>query len=88
MKDTIEVLAYQHGIMSQGTPDSWDMQHLEKFVEALKQAIYDEVKEEMIDDDDIAEEDDPMVIEYLEGMNAGTIDALGKIKNFGLNPDE
>ena len=57
----------------------------QKFAELIIAAIYDEVKEELIHDDDIAEERDPMVIEYLQGMNAGTIDALGRIKNFGSN---
>ena len=85
MNKIIETLAYQHGLMSDGTPDSWDLEHLEKFAEALKQAIYDEVKEELVDDADIADEHDPMVREYLKGCNGGTVDALYKIKNFGTD---
>jgi hypothetical protein len=85
MNKIIETLAYQHGLMSQGTPDSWDLEHLEKFAEALKQAIYDEVKEELVDDADIADVHDPMMREYLKGCNGGTVNALCKIKNFGLD---
>lgn len=28
-------LAYEHGLFSDGTPDSWDQEHLKKFGEAL-----------------------------------------------------
>lgn len=56
---------------------------MEKFVELIKQAIYDEVKQELIEDDVIAEESADCR-EYLKGCNGGTVDALCHIKNFGL----
>ena len=56
----------------------------EKFVELIKQAIYDDVKEELIDDAIINEEPDRLSREYLKGCNGGTIDALCHIKNFGV----
>jgi hypothetical protein len=61
---------------------------LEKFAELLKQAIYDRVKEELIDDADIAATTDPLAREYLKGCNGGTVDALCHIQNFGVDIDE
>jgi hypothetical protein len=55
-----------------------------KLVELVKQAIYDDVKEELIPDDVIAEEK-PQFQEYLKGCNSGTVDALCHIKNFGVD---
>ncbi len=57
-----------------------------KLVELVKQAIYDDVKEELIPDDVIAEEK-PEFQEYLKGCNGGTVDALCHIKNFGSEID-
>ncbi len=59
----------------------------EKFAELIKQAIYDSVKEELIPDDVIAEEN-PQFQEYLKGCNGGTVDALCHIKNFGVEDEE
>ncbi len=56
---------------------------LEKFVELIKQSIYDKVKEELIPDDIIAEEQVHHQ-EYLKGCNAGIVDALCYIKQFGV----
>ena len=60
----------------------------EKFVELIKQAIYDDVKEELIDDAIINEEPDRLSREYLKGCNGGTVDALCHIKNFGVEIEE
>jgi hypothetical protein len=54
-----------------------------KFAELIKQAIYDKVKEELIPDDIIAEEQAHHQ-EYLKGCNAGIVDSLCHIKNFGV----
>ena len=56
--------------------------------ELIKQAIYDQVKEELIDDETINSEPDPLLKEYLKGCNGGTVDALCHIKNFGVDIDE
>jgi len=61
---------------------------LEKFAELLKQAIYDQVKQELIDDADIDATTDPLAREYLKGCNGGTVDALCHIQNFGVDIDE
>ena len=58
---------------------------MEKFVELIKQAIYDDVKEELIDDAIINEGPDRVSREYLKGCNGGVVDALCHIKNFGLD---
>jgi hypothetical protein len=60
----------------------------EKFLELIKQAIYDDVKGELIDDAIINEEPDRLSREYLKGCNGGTVDALCHIKNFGLDIQE
>ena len=56
---------------------------IEKFVELIKQSIYDKVKEELIPDEVIAEEQVHHQ-EYLKGCNAGIVDALCYIKQFGV----
>ena len=35
MNTKIETLAWEHGLLSQGTPDRWDEEHLEKFANAI-----------------------------------------------------
>ena len=60
----------------------------EKFLELIKQAIYDDVKEELIDDALINAEPDRLSREYLKGCNGGTVDALCHIKNFGKDVEE
>jgi hypothetical protein len=59
-----------------------------KFAELLKQVIYDQVKQELIDDADIDATTDPLAREYLKGCNGGTVDALCHIQNFGVDIDE
>jgi len=59
-----------------------------KFAELLKQAIYDQVKQELIDDADIDATTDPLAKEYLKGYNGGTVNALCHIQNFGVDIDE
>jgi hypothetical protein len=67
-------------------PTEFDDIFIEKFVELIKQAIYDQVKEELIPDDIIATEP-PELQEYLKGCNGGTVDALCHIKNFAIDFD-
>ena len=68
-------------------PDWHDVRD-EKFAELIKQAIYDEVKEELMADEMINIEPDSLSREYLKGCNGGIIDALCLIKNFGVDVDE
>lgn len=60
---------------------------LERLVELIKTAIYDSVKEELIDDSTLNQEENPLLREYLKGCNGGTVDALCHIKNFGMDED-
>jgi hypothetical protein len=67
---------------------TFNREELAKFAELLKQAIYDQVKQELIDDADINATTDPLAREYLKGCNGGTVDALCHIQNFGVDIDE
>lgn len=60
----------------------------EKFVELIKQAIYNDVKEELMDDSIINEEPDSVIRKYLKGCNGGIVDALFHIKNFGKDLEQ
>ena len=57
---------------------------LNKFVELIKQAIYNDVKEDLMEDASINAEPDRLSREYLKGCNGGTVDALYHINNFGV----
>lgn len=54
-----------------------------KYAELLIDAIYNEVKEELMEDAIINEEPDRVIREYLKGCNGGVVDCLIRIKNFG-----
>jgi hypothetical protein len=59
-----------------------------KFAELLKQAIYNQVKEELIPDALISAEPDSVTREFFKGCNGGIVDALCHIQNFGVDVDE
>jgi len=86
VNEHIKQLAEQAGWMMGDEVDGFNTR-LEKFVELLKQAIYDRVKEELIDDSLINIEPDSLSREYLKGCNGGTVDALIHIRNFGVDLD-
>lgn len=85
LNERIFELAKQAEGTKKHVPAVWQFydHELEKFVELIKQSIYDLVKEELMDDDTINYEIDPLAREYLKGCNSGTVDALCHIKNFG-----
>ena len=56
---------------------------LTQFVDLLKQNIYNQVREELVDDAHIDAENDVEDRCYLRGNNGGIVDALVIIKNFG-----
>jgi len=89
MNEQIKLLAEEAMGTRKHVPPVWQFfdHELEKFVELIKQSIYDRVKEELVPDDVIAEET-PQFQEYLKGCNGGTVDALCYIKNFGVDIDE
>lgn len=90
MNERIKLLAEQAEGTKKHVPAVWQFydHELEKFVELIKQAIYDDVKEELINDAIINEEPDRLSREYLKGCNGGTVDALCHIKNFGVEIEE
>lgn len=55
-----------------------------KFAELLKQEIYNQVKEELVSEEEILKESNVENRCYLNGNNGGVIDALTIIKNFGV----
>lgn len=88
MNERICELAEQAGFQSivRGDHIVFDIstkENLKEFAELIKQSIYDKVKEELIPDDIIAEEQVHHQ-EYLKGCNAGIVDALCHIKQFGV----
>jgi hypothetical protein len=87
MNERIIEMAKQCGYWSGQTIEMNDV-GIAKFAELLKQAIYDQVKQELIDDADIDTTTDPLAREYLKGCNGGTVDALCHIQNFGVDIDE
>ena len=89
MNQKIRELAEQAGFQSivRGDHIVFDIstkENLKEFAELIKQSIYDKVKEELIPDDIIAEEQVHHQ-EYLKGCNAGIVDALCHIKQFGVD---
>jgi hypothetical protein len=87
MNERIRELAEQAGWMMSDEVDGFNSR-LEKFVGLLKQAIYDDVKEDLIPDELIDIEPDSFSRQYLKGCNGGTVDALMHVKNFGVDIDE
>lgn len=86
MNERIKLLAAKAGFGGSGDPYERQAFNIPMFVELIKQAIYDDVKEELIDDDIISNEPEQFR-EYLKGCNGGTVDALCHIKNFGVDID-
>jgi hypothetical protein len=89
MNQKIRELAEQAGFQSivRGDHIVFDIstkENLKDFAELIKQSIYDKVKEELIPDEVIAEEQVHHQ-EYLKGCNAGIVDALCYIKQFGVD---
>ena len=82
----VEAENYADSIVDQG--GEFHETYTKKFAELIKQAIYDEVKEELMADEMINIEPDSLSREYLKGCNGGIIDALCLIKNFGVDVDE
>ena len=78
MNQRIRELYYECQDESQTTEQCY-----QKFAELIKQAIYDEVKQDLVDDETIDAEPDIEDRCYLRGSNGGTVDALCIIKNFG-----
>ena len=58
---------------------------LEKFTELIVRECMKESWDEIVSDEDIAQEDDPLIREYLKGYNQGIVDAVIRFRNhFGV----
>lgn len=57
----------------------------EKFAELIIKECIKESMEEIVSDDEIAQEKDPLIREYLNGNNQGIVDAVVRFRNhFGV----
>jgi hypothetical protein len=58
---------------------------IEKFAELIVRECVRESMEEIVSDELIAQEDDPLIREYLKGNNQGIVDAVIRFRNhFGV----
>ena len=58
---------------------------LEKFAELIVRECMKESMDEIVTDDEIAQEKDPLIREYLNGNNQGIVDAVVRFRNhFGV----
>jgi hypothetical protein len=86
MNERIEQLAEQCGFRS--NPDVYDRNQsfdIEKFAELIVRECMKESWEEIVADEDITLEKDPLIREYLKGNNQGIVDAVVRFRNhFGV----
>jgi len=59
-----------------------------KLVDIVKQDIYDQVKQELIDDAEIEAKESEVERAYLRGINMGVVDSLYHIKMYGTETKE
>lgn len=93
MNKQIETLFGQ--ALDQAVPYTWStlthdelVRFSEKFAELIKQAIYDDVKQDLIDEAEINAEPDSLDRRYLRGVDGGITDALYRIKMFGVDEEQ
>ena len=62
-----------------------NVKQLEKFAELIVRECMKESMDEIVSDEDIALEKDPLIREYLKGNNQGIVDAVVRFRNhFGV----
>jgi hypothetical protein len=85
MNDRIQKLAEQAGLHDFVFEAMGIGQELEKFAELIVRGCIKESWDEIVSDEDIAQEKDPLVQEYLKGNNQGIVDAVVRFRNhFGV----
>jgi hypothetical protein len=58
---------------------------LERFAELIVRECMKESMDEIVSDENIAQEKDPLIQEYLKGNNQGIVDAVVRFRNhFGV----
>ena len=86
MNERIQQLAEQAGFIDRGTNHTayMNFDH-EKFAELIVRECIKESMDEIVTDDEIAQEKDPLIREYLNGNNQGIVDAVVRFRNhFGV----
>ena len=88
MNERIKLLAKQAGISILYEYDGYDghaavanLADIEKFAELIVQECVKESMDEIVSDEDIAKESDPLIREYLTGQNQGIVDAVIRFRN-------
>jgi hypothetical protein len=92
MKERIKELAVQAGITTNIDTDyfekdmnKWVDYYTEKFAELIVRECMKESMCEIVADEEIAQEKDPLIREYLLGNNQGIVDAVVRFRNhFGV----
>ncbi len=66
--------------------DAYDMfTNMDKFAELIVRECMKQSMEEIVPDEDIAQEHEPLIREYLKGNNQGIVDAVVRFRNhFGV----
>jgi hypothetical protein len=83
MNERIQELAKESGLIQYDTDGK--IQDVEKFAELIVRECVKESMEEIVSDELIAQENDPLVHEYLKGNNQGIVDAVFRFRNhFGV----
>ena len=84
MNERVRELAEQAGWMMSDEVEGFNSR-LEKFAELIVRECMKESWDEIVSDEDIAQEDDPLIREYLKGNNQGIVDAVIRFRNhFGV----
>ena len=79
MNERIRQLAEQAGFLNK------DEESIEYFAELIVKECIKESMDEIVSDEDLATETDPMIREYLLGQNQGIVDAVVRFRNhFGV----
>jgi hypothetical protein len=87
MNERIEKLVRQAEAAYIPRYDMWQMdsETLQKFAELIVKECIRESMDEIVADEDLATETDPMIREYLIGQNQGIVDAVVRFRNhFGV----
>ena len=76
----------RHGVeLNNGERMKWYAEWFENFAELIVRECIKESMDEIVSDEDLATETDPMIREYLLGQNQGIVDAVVRFRNhFGV----
>lgn len=85
MNERIKQLAKQAGYITEADWEGMIHFDMEKFAQLIVRECMKESMDEIVPEDEIAKEKDPLIREYLKGNNQGIIDAVIRFRNsFGV----